>query len=354
MLIESIGNKHFRLFANCIPVKGASRSIICDLQRGRYHFITNDLFSILNSQDKLSIADIVDYYGIENREIINDYFTFLESEEYIFFCDFIELDFFPKLDLTWDNPSTITNAIIDTDYISNHDYPSIFKQLDSLGCNALQLRFFCEISIEELSNTLRFLDTSSITSIELFLPYSTDLTEGKVIKFANEHLRVNLIVIHSYFEQKKIEDVSLPYCYILFTDDQIKGEDHCGFISKEYFSIGIESFTEAQSFNSCLNRKISIDKGGFIKNCPSMISSFGHIQDNRLEDILLNTNFTDVWNVNKDQIDICNDCEFRYICTDCRAITIDNLHYSKPLKCSYDPYNEIWENVSISTSPQKI
>lgn len=29
--------------------------------------------------------------------------------------------------------------------------------------------------------------------------------------------------------------------------------------------------------------------------------------------------FKDLWAINKDKILVCQDCEFRYICTDCRA-----------------------------------
>jgi len=38
------------------------------------------------------------------------------------------------------------------------------------------------------------------------------------------------------------------------------------------------------------------------------------------------------------------DCEFRYICTDCRVfIQEDTDILSKPLKCKYNPYEATWE-----------
>jgi radical SAM protein with 4Fe4S-binding SPASM domain len=50
-----------------------------------------------------------------------------------------------------------------------------------------------------------------------------------------------------------------------------------------------------------------------------------------------------VWEITKNQIEICKDCELRYICQDCRAYTIDeNNKYSKPLKCKYDQYQAVW------------
>ena len=59
----------------------------------------------------------------------------------------------------------------------------------------------------------------------------------------------------------------------------------------------------------------------------------------KLDDVCKMDEFRMLWNINKDKIDVCKDCEFRYICTDCRAYIKDKRDiYSKPLKCNYDPY----------------
>ena len=83
-----------------------------------------------------------------------------------------------------------------------------------------------------------------------------------------------------------------------------------------------------------------------------MVESFGNIIDTTLQDALNKPNFKKYWNITKDQINICKDCEFRHICTDCRAfVETPEDQYSKPLKCGYNPYNNIWEE--WSTSPLK-
>lgn len=71
-----------------------------------------------------------------------------------------------------------------------------------------------------------------------------------------------------------------------------------------------------------------------------------------LWEALEHPDFKKYWYIHKDQIEVCKDCEFRYICTDCRAYLEDpdNL-YSKPLKCGYDPYTCEWEE--WSTNPLK-
>jgi len=92
-----------------------------------------------------------------------------------------------------------------------------------------------------------------------------------------------------------------------------------------------------------MNRKISIDQDGFVKNCPSMQASFGHHKTVSLIEVVKNDVFKEMWYLHKDKIKKCQDCEFRYACTDCRAYVEDpHDRLSKPLKCGYDPYKGTW------------
>ena len=81
---------------------------------------------------------------------------------------------------------------------------------------------------------------------------------------------------------------------------------------------------------------------------------FGNIQNTTLNEALNKTGFKKYWNINKDQIDVCKDCEFRYVCTDCRAYTENpTVNFSKPLKCGYDPYKGIWQDWSDNPLKKK-
>ena len=104
------------------------------------------------------------------------------------------------------------------------------------------------------------------------------------------------------------------------------------------------SINLSQKHNTCLNRKISIDVNGEIKNCPSMIKSYGNIKDATLTKAMEKSGFKDVWFIHKNQIEVCKDCEFRHICTDCRAYlkNPENI-YSQPEKCNYNPYIAKWK-----------
>lgn len=49
--------------------------------------------------------------------------------------------------------------------------------------------------------------------------------------------------------------------------------------------------------------------------------------------------------MNKDQIDGCMDCEFRYACYDCRSDSCSGAFNSKPWYCTYNEKDATWEDV---------
>ena len=85
-----------------------------------------------------------------------------------------------------------------------------------------------------------------------------------------------------------------------------------------------------------------------------MSDSFGNIRNTTLAEAIEILGFKKYWNITKDSITKCKDCEFRYICTDCRAyITVPEDMYSDPLKCGYDPYTCKWAEWSDNPLKQK-
>lgn len=329
----------FLLFACCLPVKGARRSIICDLQRRKFHFIPNGLYEILMVHRGKTLEQIEEYYGKDNEEIIEEYFEFLASHELGFWTK--EPESFPSLDLTWDRPERITNAIIDVDYGSQHNYEHLFAQLDELGCKALELRFFRPADAEELNMVLHETRSGRLRSISLLVSWSEDLSCNFLRELVSAHPRIQSVTVHTAPEARQdMLEAGVPLQY---RREAIDSPSCCGQVHSGYFVVNIETFTESQSHNSCLNRKLAIDAQGEIKNCPSLERSFGNAQEVSLLSAVAHRDFPQLWMINKDQIDVCKDCEFRYICTDCRAYISESADlYSKPAKCKYDPYQAEW------------
>ena len=101
----------FKLFSNCIQVKGYNRSIICDLQKEDYFLIPNSLYDFFNGD--IFELNLNNKYLDDEKTTINQYISFLLEKNLIFEINENEIELFPKLDLTWDYPSTISNAIFD-------------------------------------------------------------------------------------------------------------------------------------------------------------------------------------------------------------------------------------------------
>ncbi|MCG8457140.1 MAG: grasp-with-spasm system SPASM domain peptide maturase [Holophagales bacterium] len=332
----------FRLFACCVPVRGAARSTVCDLQRKTYHLVPNALYDVVTTHRDKTLEQIKEAYGPEHEATIDEYFEHLEKEELGFWTT--EPERFPDLELDYERPELINNAIIDVDAESTHDFETIFRQLDDVGCNFVQLRFFVSRTRTRLeTEVLAHAREGRLRGIELILKHDAGWTEEELDELCRRNNRLSTVFLYAAAEARTrtMDGTGIWICY---RTDQLVSHEHCGQVHPAYFSTSYDCFLEAQGHNTCLNQKISIDARGEIKNCPSMALSWGNIRDVSLHAAVLKKGFRDLWAINKDQVEVCKDCEFRYICTDCRAFIRDPSDlYSKPSKCTYDPYLARWE-----------
>ncbi|MCY0977976.1 grasp-with-spasm system SPASM domain peptide maturase [Chryseobacterium wangxinyae] len=350
---------YFKIFSNCILAKGHTQSVISDLQRQLSETIPNDLFEIIQLlNSKKSIDEICNKYGLENKQIIIEYLDFLQEKEYGFYCEENEYDLFPKLDITFNYPSSISNAVIELKLENIGNLNFIIKQLFLLQCESLTLVFYENLTRAEFYEVAKFLEGFPIRSLEIVCKHDIMINQ-KFLKGLNMIMQLTKI---TFFEADRniINNWDDEIFYDrIYTTKKITTFKFCGAIDLKYFNTNLPKVLEAINHNSCLHKKISIDINGNIKNCPSMSQNFGNIQDIKLENALDNPEFKKYWNLTKDRIEICKDCEFRYICTDCRAYTeqtktnTKGLDISKPLKCGYNPYTGEWEEWSTNPFNQK-
>ncbi|MFY9311593.1 MAG: grasp-with-spasm system SPASM domain peptide maturase [Bacteroidia bacterium] len=335
-------NKYILLFESCQLTKGFGRTLLTDLQRNKIEFLDNEIYDIFSTNSRTkTIAEIIDAYNDEKKEIILDYFLFLIDNEYAFLCDKTEIDYFPKLNKNWDHPSIISNCIIDFDKVpANLEiYKIIIADLDDLGCENIQIRDFIGLPFDFLNSFLKLFEHSIVFRIELVLKFTKGLE--KYNQLLSIFPRVNELVLHTCdIDIESLKGISER---IYLTKELITDQNCCGIISPKYFNLNQDHFLESTNYNSCLNRKISIDSDGIIKNCPSMANGFGKITDVRIKDIVKQEQFKAIWNIKKDLIDDCKVCEFRHVCTDCRAYLETDHSLKKPAKCNYNPYEMVWE-----------
>lgn len=331
----------FRLFACCLPVRGVVRSTICDLQRGEYHLIPNMMYELLTKHRDSTRTQLRALVDPEGHATLDEYFAFLEARELGVWTS--EPESFPELDLHWEVPSLITNAIIDVDQGSSHDWKDLIAQLSDLGCQALQIRVFCDLPLATLDAALEESLHGPFRSIDILMKWTPEHEPEHLEAFIRKHRRIQQVMIHSAPENRIFKEF-VDSANLVYARQPIASHVHCGQVRPGYFTTGTSFFLESQRFNSCLNRKVSIDAAGEIRNCPSMPASFGSAKTTRIQSAVMDDAFREFWEVNKDQVEICRDCEFRYVCPDCRAwVRTSDEKYAKPSKCGYDPYTGTWE-----------
>jgi SPASM domain peptide maturase of grasp-with-spasm system len=304
-----------------------------------------------------SILEIKTLYGNDFDNGIDQYFDYLYKRELGFYTN--EPRKFPKINNEFIVPSNITNCIIDYSELLVSEYDKVIESLDMLGCQSIQIRVFDIIDYTIFYNFLSKFKNSRIYSIEIILP-NKNQGKGKN-EIINElkkiqHIvgRIDSVIFYGNRIMTKNNFKVEESITFIDTDCKITSEKNCGNCAAKYFSPNINFYNESLKYNTCLNKKVSINESGEIKNCPSLKKVFGNIKENKIEQILQVKDFKALWKINKDKVSVCKDCEYRNICTDCRAYIEDpNDIYSKPLKCGYDPYTNEWEDWSTNPLKQK-
>jgi SPASM domain peptide maturase of grasp-with-spasm system len=362
MAVDTFGAADvFRLHTDCVPVRGAKRSAIYDLGRREVVTFPTPYLDVLSSiGGRYTPADLAADGAAEDEDAakIAEFVRYLIAKELgAFSPDAVR---FPAIAPGFESPGKIQNAIVDIDQ-RLHDFDRVFGQLDELDCEFVQVRAYSTLlGPEDVASMARAARHKTIRSLELLVGYRPEFDDATLERLVREHLIVVKWVVHGAPADHVLEirfgsaDVGgQPWTRkVTSIRSRITSSDRCGRIVPAAIQPpSVQLFHELLAFNGCLNGKISIDAEGEIKNCPSFGNSFGNIASHRLSDVMGNQDFRRLWQISKDQIDVCRDCEYRYACTDCRAYLArpGDLH-SKPGKCAYDPYSATWRDSADHTT----
>lgn len=348
--------KHFNLFSNILITRGAGRILISDLQRNTSELYPLEFYDIIEELKINSIDEVLSEYDDESKEIFQQYMNLLLEKEYGFITENDWDKNFPPLSYEYHEPNPITNLFIELDDIKI--LKKIYPSVENLGIRHLVIYSLKPLTVKEFIEIDKTFKTSVLSGIEIFSPFHQEVNLSFIQALQQNTVRIyRLIFFNCSKPPFKAKD---EYRFSLhFVKDDLK-ISACGKVELKYFNTNINKVIEAVNHNSCLYKKIGIDKKGNIKNCPLMNESFGNIYQQNLEEAINHPDFRKYWNLTKDQIEICKDCEFRYICTDCRAYTENSLKnkegliISKPLKCGYNPYTGLWDDWSENPLKQEI
>ncbi|THV62071.1 grasp-with-spasm system SPASM domain peptide maturase [Chryseobacterium candidae] len=348
--------KHFNLFSNILITRGAGRILISDLQRNTSELYPLEFYDIIEELKIKSIDEVLSEYDYESKEIFQQYMNLLLEKEYGFITENDWDRNFPPLSYEHHEANAITNLFIEMEDIEL--IKTIYPSIENLGIKHLVIYSLKPLTVKEFIEIDKTFKTSVLSGIEIFSPFHQEVNLSFIQALQQNTVRIyRLIFFNCSKPPFKAKD---EYRFSLhFVKDDLK-ISACGKVELKYFNTNINKVIEAVNHNSCLYKKIGIDKKGNIKNCPLMNESFGNIYQQNLEEAINHPDFRKYWNLTKDQIEICKDCEFRYICTDCRAYTENSLknkeglNISKPLKCGYNPYTGLWDDWSENPLKQEI
>lgn len=347
--------RFFNLYSNILITKGAIRILVSDLQRNISELMPYELSEVLELLKNHSIEDVYSQFDEDSQKIIDEYLDFLIEKEMGFITiNNWDQNFLP-LDYTYENYNIISDMYIEINSIAQLE--KIKESIINLSIKHLVVYSQRNFLSDELISIDKSFDDTPVESIQFFLPFNKEVNEDFLCKLHKNTVRIYDIIFYD-FADEEIELKDIYRFSVFFSKDNINILS-CGKVDVKYFNTNMTKILEAINFNSCLYKKIGVDLEGNIKNCPAMEQCFGNIKTTTLEEAIKHRDFKKYWSFTKDKIEVCKDCEFRYVCTDCRAYTerthIDenNIDVSKPLKCGYDPYTGEWQEWSKNPLKEK-
>jgi SPASM domain peptide maturase of grasp-with-spasm system len=320
-------NKIFNLFSCCIPVKGYRRSIIIDTQRNESYYIPNDLYRIIKNNPTILTSN--------NNKVISDYLDFLLKNELGFL--FKKSKNFPAIELKWESPSFVTNSIVEFQNFNNYNIKKATDQLSELRCKNILIKIYNNHDIKVINRLFLNFKNKGFKSIDILISHHS-LTIEEVSNFIYSNPIIRNFTLVDSKKDELIQMSSDGMSSIVLVQKNI---NELKKIDSSIFNLNLRFIIESVNFNNHLNKKVSIDKKGYLKNIPSFKENFGHIDTTKIKDVISNKEFNKLWLITKDKVNICKDCEHRYICP--QLITDKEDIKSKPKVCNYNPYLAKWQ-----------
>ncbi len=347
--------KFFNLYSDIFITKGYNRILISDLGRNISNLYPVELYELITELKSTSIDSVLGHYDAESKTIARGYIDHLLEKEYGFITtDDWDTNFLP-LSYEYHDYRPISNLFIEVEQLVLPE--TLIKSIINLGVKHLAV--FCKnkVSLQDLIRFDNVFEDTPLEGIEISSVYSTEFSPASFQMLNNRTRRIYHLLFYQCQELPLVENTDYRFM-LAFTKERLS-INSCGKINMDDFNTNMPKILEAIHHNSCLHKKLGIDIEGNIKSCPAMPQSFGNINEMTIEEVLQENIIQQYWHLNKEEIVVCKDCEFKNVCTDCRAFTERShenqfgLDISKPLKCGYDPYSNEWSDWSLNPLKQQ-
>jgi SPASM domain peptide maturase of grasp-with-spasm system len=323
--------KYFKFHSSCIPVKGDKRGVIYDLQRGSLYFVPNSIIDLFVDNSKNTIEYL--FLKFPNQEeLVNKYLIYLIENELIFLTN--DIDKFPNLSLKFERPFLLDIIFIELDSFSNSK-KSLLEEVNTLGFTQVVIVTHQSIVIDTLKEVIDLLSESKIQIIDLITKYDSEIVTH-ILELHNMSPRLRKTI---FFDSLNNTNDN----YIEFTSKNLNNILTKRVKDTNDLIINQDAYFESLKHNLFFNRKVYISDNGDIKHYFNENEFYGNIKNCTIQSIVNSNDFQNLWNITKEDIEECKNCEFRYLCPDNRIPVIINNKYFHETLCKYNPKEAKWD-----------
>jgi SPASM domain peptide maturase of grasp-with-spasm system len=329
----------FHLFASCVPVKGVVRSVIYDLHRNHFEYIPNSLFDMLTDFKDITFSDLLEKIDTEEeKKILVNYFEFLLEKEFVFFSKF-NSNFFPKYSADFCKPYNISCLVIDIDSNSIEELNRLKSEIINTKIECLVFRFFVADEFE-IKRVISFFNDIPVRIIQLFVEDKIHIENSFFEDLIDLNSRLSVVLKYNA-AKGAIQDLRNG---VLVETERNVISTRMKINDISDFDINMDLFMESHLYNNFFNKRAYINSNGDIYRYENDNLTFGNINSTSLLDSLKTEKFKEYWNINKDQVFICKDCEYKYMCVDNREPLYKNDLDLWVLEgdCNYNPSIGKW------------
>lgn len=392
---------YYHLNKEVYIVKGAANNCIYDLLHNRLHKIGRDAYEVLSNvicgKNITDLQELKFLNTLANLGLVsiidrpqNDYEDIENTYSYKRELDFAWIEITNRCNLRcihcYNEHATMPKTVLSLD-----TFKHIVDQLCSIGIKKIQLiggePFL--LKKETLFTMMDYL-SPRVKGFELFTN-GTIATRDDWIEIKNRYPNVSVATsLHSYLKhehekvtqveesfnktEKTIEtlkELNIPHRFVGTYIGGVKIGTDCGIgepsrrdfvrlsgranlslydddllrkriiTEKMVHSGNLREKLKTIYEESCFAIHLYIGSDLQVYPCPmERRLSHGNIMEGELKDLLDST----ILNYSKNSVKGCKDCEYRYICRDCRPDSLTGEIMEKPWYCTYDPYRGKWES----------
>lgn len=309
--------KYFCLYGDCFPVTDSKRCAVYLLNSNKIEILPLDVFELFRLLKNETIKSVASNYY--NPEAIYNWVSYFLEKGIGFLTSDITGFIYPNVQTLF-SPTHIKRVQLEYATTSNYNLNEVAQALEELNCKHAEIRLLGnDITYEFVSFFLKHFQESCLRSIVLYI-------DGK-------HFRVQdgLLITETNKKVYKIIICNTPE--LSWADDILTTQENLQNISQRKWPINRliinrAMFAEAFHNNTFYNKKLAIDKQGFIRNDLYLAETFGKFNNkNEICQIVQSPNFRRFWTVSPDQIEELKDNALRYAIYPAREITIHEGKY---------------------------